>query len=131
MAALTNNIGLEVKLEIVARSEKVQRHIVGRAKSKLPPHSRRLVPCIGIKVKALDLPKRDLLFEASKNAITKFTNLVNAKAIVITVENSTGAPVVLSKHTRLSSVVDTETNYGKAMQNSRLRGKKSHGNTSC
>ena len=66
MAELTHNIELKVKLEIVARGEKVKLHIVTMAKT-VPPHSRRSVP-LGTKSKALYLLKRHVLFESSKKA---------------------------------------------------------------
>ena len=108
MAALTHNMVLKVKLNIVARGEKVERQIVTKAKTIVSPHLRRLVPFNGAKGTALDLPKRDVLFEQSNKAITKFTHLVNAETNVIMVENDIGAPVVLPKPTRIDSVVDIE-----------------------
>ena len=67
-------------------------------------------PLLPHKVKALDLPKRALLFEPSNEAITIITHAVNVETIVITVENDTSARVVLQKHTRLGSIIDTEIN---------------------
>ena len=123
------------RLEIVAGGEKAKRIIITRAKTTLSPHSRLLVPCIRTKGKRLDLPKRDVFFEPSEKAIIMFTHSVNAQTDVIMVENDTGAPVVLPKHIRLGSIVDTEVNgsspHQKAtMQNSRSLRKKNPGNTS-
>ena len=83
---------LEVNLEIIARGEKVKRHIVIKTKTTVPLHLRRLVSFIGIKGKVLDLPKRDMLIEPFDEAIIMFTHLVDAETNAIMFQNDTDTP---------------------------------------
>ena len=134
MAVLTYSISLKVNEDVVARGETVKRHIITKAETTVSPYLRRFAPFVRAKRKALDLLNRTLLYEPSKEATTMFTHLVNAKRDFITLEHSTSDYVVLPKHTRLGSIVDTEINRFFAtvdtMQISQQLGKRSRGNIS-
>ena len=103
-AELTYNLGLKVKLEVVARGDKIKRQVLSKAKTIVSSRLRRMVSFVGSKGKALDLSKRDMLFESFNEAFTMFVYLVDADTNVVMIENDTDVPVILSKHTRLGLI---------------------------
>ena len=101
---LIYNLNLKIKLEVVARGDKIKRYIVIKVETIISPRSRRLVLFVGQKDSVLDLLNHDILFKLSNESLTIFAYIISANTIAIIVENDIDNFIILLKYTYLSII---------------------------
>ena len=93
------------QVEVVSE-DKIRRTVFSKKKVIIPANHRAIVPIIGSKGQALDLPDRDLLFEPASQAFTLFTSVVNGDTNRIMAESPTNALMVIERNTKLRCIAD-------------------------
>lgn len=69
---LNYNLDLKIKLKVIARSEKIRRYVIIKAKITIFLRLRRLIFFIKIKDNILNLLNRDILFKLFNNTLIIF-----------------------------------------------------------
>ena len=107
-AILTSNMGIKIKLRVVARGDQILRTVFSKKVIVIPPKHRKLIPITGAKG-PLNLPKRDFTFEPASINCDLFTALINNETTHILAENDTNSPIVIRKHTKLGQIHEAQT----------------------
>ena len=105
-ATIESYNSLQISMSIMAKGPRTDTVIISKARFAIPAHSLLTIP-----IKQVDLPPdRDLIFESEQlDTLTLSAHLVDHTLSQVLIRNDTDLPITLSRHTRLSKVLEYKT----------------------